>query len=172
MQIVTVDRSSTTDFIFPKYFVLEDGETLEVFHKVHLRREIIDLLNECAAIRIEEYGRGQAHASAKLMSKINKILDILVTEFLPTMPPSVEEMQQELRQIVLQTTSAYMSRYKDSYKDIDPEVAYWFDWQNCYNTTFSICIVRIALSCHKLPIVSSTNWKNFSPIFIPLAVVF
>jgi hypothetical protein len=130
------------------YYTLNSNETLESdsVRQTKLRQEILDRLDSVT----ELYHTNGHVKSAKVMSEIAWIFETLNNHFIPTVPPSQQEMLEEI-QVCLFGTEKY-----------DP--------LTCYNSTFAIHVVRWGLRYYGLPMVFSSMWKPFAVNYFGLVM--
>lgn len=134
------------------YFELEDSENPNTVRNIEKRKEAMDLLEELRVLADAEceykaVGRWHVKPSAKFLSKTNELFVLLNKYFMPTCPPTEQDMVDELRQIIFNSD------------ELDFTCPIWME---SYNSGFAILIVRHALKYYKLPIIQASGWKLFA----------
>ncbi len=133
------------------YTKLPSGQNPSEVRNVEKRQETMDLLEQISveyeAFKVAVPENRSASKNAKLMSMSNQLFDLLNEHFMPTVPPTVDDMVIEIHHILRHTGEV----------DLDDSL-----WMECYNSGFAIMIVRHALKYYKLPIIQASGWKSFA----------
>lgn len=124
------------------FFLLESHETIESVRNMPKRHKAWTLLWTMK----EEYENNGK--TAKFFSRTNQLFQLILDNFLPTHPPTDNEMLVEIGQMFLD--------------DINPNT--------CYNSTFATIIIRKALKDYQLPIIQAKLWKQFALEYVGLVM--
>lgn len=147
--------------LVPEAYELKDNETPETVRHLEKREQALRLLEECVAMYGEERRK-----TARFMSKMNELGDLVMEYFLPTHPPTDQEMLDEIRESIFGLSSP-----DGPARSISPRpVIELCDWRTCYNSTFAVMIARMALRDYKLPFIQARCWKRFVQVFAGLVM--
>lgn len=163
------------------FMVLEEGETLnsDSVRNPKKRQEALDLLEhikvvyekKCTPYIPDPNGKSwqvvprkngtykhvyvetgtPAVLTAQFNSLVNQLFELLIEYFLPTRPTGDADMMQEIR--------CRLTEGKDS-----------IDVNTCYNSTFCVHIMTVALNEYSLPMMMARLWKAFSQNYTNLVM--
>lgn len=134
--------------------VLEPGETLESIRHVEQRVRALHLLQEIVDLQEDQSKPFQFTAQAA--SKMNNLFTQLDTYFIPTVPPTEEEMVADCRKV--------LRRERLTEETIEEALASE-EWMTCFNSTFAILVIRMGLKHYRLPLVMAKGWMKFAANF-------
>jgi hypothetical protein len=150
----STDSSNTSKTnLLRVYNILEYHETLESVRQIKLRIEVLSILE--TLIRLHSTTRG--NKSAKFFSETNRMITILIDNFIFTIPPSQQEQ--------IDQTSEYAFG-KNGVDEVSRDSTYADSrWFTSYNGVFAIMVIRKALKHDGLPIVQAKKWVDFARLY-------
>jgi hypothetical protein len=133
-----------TGTLLRQYNLLVAEETLESVRNMDKRIEARELLYNIA------FEHRNNPKSAKVFTMVNELFRLLDDHFIPTVPPTEEEMVREIGLFFRYNSKTDRAEWRNEM------------WRTCYNATFAVYIVREGLAKLHIPMVQASGWKPFA----------